>query len=203
MATTNLVYKTIREQIAEHIRTDVLSGEFQAGERLREQPLAAKYGVSRGPVRDALLQLTQEGVLEARPNCGVVVSQPLTEAVQPLVVDLRRHIETFALGLLLAALPDDLLPRLESCVETLKAACEAGDIPSVVASDMAFHRTLVEATAEPELLAIWLPIVARMMLHYTRHRNLMDSYHEHVAIIEAIRTGDADSAIAALARNIT
>ena len=197
-----VVYKTIREQIAEHIRTDVLSGEFAAGERLREQSLATKYGVSRGPVRDALLQLTQEGVLVAKPNCGVAVNEPLTAALQPLVVDLRLHIETFAVTRAIAGAREALVGQLEDLVCDLEAACRAEDIPGGVQADMAFHRAVIEAAEEPELLAIWLPIVARMMLHYTRHESLMDSCREHEAILAAVRAGDVNSAVDALGRNI-
>ena len=67
------VHRTIREQVAAHLRYAVLSGELGEGEALREQPLARHFGVSRGPVRDALLQLTQEGLLVAEQNCGVRV----------------------------------------------------------------------------------------------------------------------------------
>lgn len=95
MAATTL-YRTMREQIAEHIRSDVLIGELEPGERLREQDLAARYGVSRGPIRDAFLQLTQEGILAAKPNCGVTVSHPPRAEVQPLIVELRRRVELFA-----------------------------------------------------------------------------------------------------------
>ena len=91
------VYRTIREQIVEQIRNDVLSGEIAAGESLREQKLAERFGVSRGPIRDALLQLTQEGLLVAQPNRGVRVGQGPSELIQPLVVALRRRIEAFAL----------------------------------------------------------------------------------------------------------
>jgi len=91
------VYRTIREQIADRIRTDVLSGRLLEGTSLREQTLARQYGVSRAPIRDALLQLTQEGLLVARPNCGVKVGAASSEEIQPLVVELRRKIEVFAL----------------------------------------------------------------------------------------------------------
>ena len=91
------VYRTIREQIADRIRADVLSGKLAEGTSLREQTLAKQYGVSRAPVRDALLQLTQEGLLVAKPNCGVKVGSPSGDEIQPLVIDLRRKIEVFAL----------------------------------------------------------------------------------------------------------
>ncbi len=91
------VYRTIREQIADHIRNDVLSGQLAEGAPLREQDLATRYGVSRGPIRDALLQLTQEGLLVSKPNCGVTVGSGPSDAIQPLIIQLRRAIEKFAL----------------------------------------------------------------------------------------------------------
>ena len=91
------VFRTIREQIADRIRADVISGRLAEGTSLREQALAKQYGVSRAPIRDALLQLTQEGLLEAKPNCGVRVGSASGEEIQPLVVELRRKIEVFAL----------------------------------------------------------------------------------------------------------
>ena len=90
------VHRTIREQVAAHLRYAVLSGELGEGEALREQTLARHFGVSRGPVRDALLQLTQEGLLVAEQNCGVRVRRP-DPAIRSLVVGMRRKIENFAL----------------------------------------------------------------------------------------------------------
>ena len=78
------VYRTIREQIADRIRADVLSGRIEPGTSLREVLLAKKYGVSRAPIRDALLQLSQEGLLVAKPNCGVKVGEaPATHCRTP------------------------------------------------------------------------------------------------------------------------
>lgn len=199
---SGFVVRTIREQIADHIRTDVLSGGIPPGERLREQELAARYGVSRGPIRDALLQLTQEGVLVARPNCGVEVSPPLAQELQPLVVDLRRRIELFALDRVMAAPSEPVLLCLEGLAAGLERACRAADLAAIAEGDMAFHRALIEAGGGPELAAIWVPIVVRMMLHYTRHTDLVDSYREHADILRAIRAGDADAAARALVANI-
>jgi len=197
----NVLYRTMREQIADHIRTDVLTGELAAGERLREQELATRYGVSRGPIRDALLQLTQEGILEAKPNCGVTVSHPPREEVQPLIVDLRRRIEKFALENAVANSNPRLLTALEHHIDALRTACSENDMAGIVRHDMAFHRAVVEFAGN-DMVDLWLPIVVRMLLHYTRHENLMDSHREHVAILEAIRSCDKTAAVAALERNI-
>jgi len=196
------VYRTIREQIADRIRADVLSGRLSEGTSLREQTLARQYGVSRAPVRDALLLLTQEGLLAAKPNCGVKVGAASSEEIQPLVVDLRRHIELFALRKVFARLSDADVRHLERTVDRLRIACRKEDIGEMVSHDMALHRYLLEATGDADLLAIWLPIVSRMMLHYSRHRDLMESHREHAAIVDAIRKRDRKAAMEALTANI-
>ncbi len=196
------VCRTIREQIANRIRADVLSGRLSEGANLREQTLAKQYGVSRAPVRDALLLLTQEGLLVAKPNCGVKVGSASSEEMQPLVVKLRRQIEVFALGKVLGKLTQTDMARLDGLVERLRVACEQGNIGQVVTNDMALHRHLIEAAGDADLLAIWLPIVSRMMLHYSRHEDLMESHREHAAIIDAIRQQDKKAAVAALVTNI-
>lgn len=181
---------------------DVLSGRLSEGTSLREQSIARQYGVSRAPVRDALLQLTQEGLLAAKPNCGVKVGAASSEDIQPLVVDLRRKIEVFALRKVFGKLTEADVDRLDETVARLHAACEKEDIGQIVRHDMALHRYLLEATGNADLLAMWLPIVSRMMLHYSRHRNMMESHREHAAIVDAIRKRDKRVAVAALIANI-
>ena len=196
------VFRTIREQIADRIRDDVIFGRLAEGTSLREQALAKQYGVSRAPIRDALLQLTQEGLLVAKPNCGVRVGSPSGEEIQPLVVELRRKIEVFALRKAFSRLTDNDVQHLEDTVQRLKTACENEDLADVVQQDMALHRHILEATGNTDLLAMWLPIVSRMFLHYSRHRNMMESYREHAAIVDAIRRKDRKAAIEALTANI-
>ena len=196
------VYRTIREQIVEQLRKEVLSGELAEGDPLREQSLARRFGVSRGPIRDALLQLTQEGLLVSRPNCGVKVGPTPSRAIQPLVVDLRRRIETFALERASVKLTEADLDELSALLARFRAACKHGAMAEVVEHDMAFHRWIVERAGEPDLVAVWLPILLRMRLRYTRHRNLMESYREHKAVVDALRRGDRKAAVRALAANI-
>lgn len=195
------LYRTISQQIADQIRADVLSGHLPVGTQLREKALADRFGVSRGPIRDSLLQLSHEGLLVSKPNCGVVVGRSLCERIQPLVIQLRRQIETFALDMLFQD-DVDILPELERICAQLKNACETEDMSAVVQHDMAFHRCIVESHGDEEMVAIWLPIVVRMMLHYTRHKELMDSYREHMVIVDAISKGQKKKAMRALEKNI-
>jgi len=196
------VFRTMREQIAERIRGDVLSGRLKKGANLREVLLAERYGVSRAPVRDALLQLTQEGLLVAKPNCGVSVGESANEKLQPLVVKLRREIESVALKLAFDEFSEADFDALDASVAKLYEACAKRDLAKVVEYDMAFHRYIVMAAADTELVAMWLPIVSRMLLHYSRHTNILESHAEHAEIAKAIRAKHLGKATKALINNI-
>ncbi|OAI49020.1 hypothetical protein AYO44_01055 [Planctomycetaceae bacterium SCGC AG-212-F19] len=196
------VFHTISEQIVQQLRQDVLSGRLAEGEHLHEVKLAERFGVSRGPVRDALLHLTKEGLLVCKPNCGVEVSAPPSERVRALVVPIRRQIETFALDLAFdQATPDDIR-EWEVILESLRAACAQNDLPHVVEFDMAFHRWIVARPDEPGLLAMWLPVVCRMRLGYSKHEKLDDVYPEHLKIAAAFKKGNRKAAAKALEANI-
>jgi len=195
-----IVHRTIREQVATHLRHAVLSGELGEGEALREQPLARHFGVSRGPVRDALLQLTQEGLLVAEQNRGVRVRRP-DPAIRSLVVGMRRKIESFAIkGLCQRG--DEVLTFFAENIALFQTACRQGDMAEVVEHDMAFHRHIVESGGGSDLVAVWVPVMTHMMLPYSRHGDLMDSYREHKAVVEALRGGDQAAALQCLRANI-
>jgi DNA-binding GntR family transcriptional regulator len=198
----SLVYRTIREQIVEQLRNEVLSGDLAAGESLREQRLADRFGVSRGPIRDALLQLTQEGLLVAQPNRGVRVTRGPSDSIQPLVVELRRRIETFALESVFDELTNKDLDQLGEILARFERACRRNEMSEAIPHDIALHRWLVERVGDPDLLQIWLSTVVRMRLRYTRHSHLNESFVEHRTIVEAIRARDKQAALQALEANI-
>jgi DNA-binding GntR family transcriptional regulator len=173
------------------------------GDRLREIELAERFGVSRGPVRDALLQLAHEGLLVLQPHCGATVAGPASDLVLPLIRSMRRTIEVFALGLILKDLNDDDFQFWEGTLTHMHAACVKGDVPAIVAQDIALHHAIVERTGQPELQDLWLPLVARMRFAYSRfYKDYLEIYQEHRAIIDAMRTGDLLAAVKALETNI-
>lgn len=198
----SIVVQSLREQIADRLRQEVLTGRLSEGEMLRESQLAERFGVSRGPVRDALLQLTQEGLLVAERNCGVRVKSGPSQAIQPLVVSLRRQIESFALAAVFDQLTEADDQRWQQQLDDLHEACKAGDLPRAIEHDIGFHRSIVERTGDADLVAIWLPIIMRMLLRYSRHARLMEVYREHAKVVKAIKARDKKAALAALEANI-
>lgn len=196
------VYRTIREQIVEQLRRDVLSGKMVEGEALREEDLAKRFGVSRGPIRDALLQLSQEGLLVSRPNCGARVARQPSLLIQPLVISFRRQIEQLAIRQAFPLLTPQDFAELAAILAKFHDCCLRNDQAELIEHDMAFHRWFVERVGDPDLVAMWLTIVTRMRLRYTRHTSLLESYAEHVAVYDALQRGDLETAARALEANV-
>jgi len=202
MLVSNDSIRSVREQIADQLRNEVLADQLPAQQPLRESELAERFGVSRGPIRDALLQLTQEGALVYVPNRGVRVGTPASDEIRGLLVGLRRQIETSALEQIFEMLTDDDNNQWREMLDQLQLACEKDNMSSVVEHDIAFHRSLVRRTGSPDLEAIWLPITIRMRLAYSRHKNLIEVYHEHARIVDFIVRRDLKSAAKTLGKHI-
>lgn len=196
------IYRTIPQQIAAHLRNEVLSGKLKPGDPLREIEISERFGVSRGPVREALRKLTQQGLVILEPNKGVHVAPTPNASVRPLIVDLRRTIETFVLDSSFEHITNNIVETLESILTDIKEACEKEDTAALVEHDLRFHKTIIDCHEDTELFSIWEPIMIRMLMHYDRLSNLMDSYWEHKSILDAIVEGDKAKAIKALRDNI-
>jgi len=197
----------LRTQIADRLRDDILSGRIAEGERLSEPKLVKRFAVSRAPIREALVQLTQEGLLVAKPNCGVTVAPSAPNAIQELVVPIRRTIEIFALKLFFFFFNDDDYRLWDDILRRLKTACQQRDWATCAELDIAFHRSLLERAGQADLLAIWASIVVRLRNYFQQNnvkydRDPMELYEEHRGIVEAFRSGDLENAVKALERNI-
>ena len=119
----------------------ILEGDLKPGERLRAEALAQRFGTSRTPIREALLQLEAQGLVEVEPNRGAVVRSFDRDDLLDLY-QLRALLEPRAAAL--------ATPRIsEQDIEALHALCEAED---QIAANEAFHRIILEAAGSPRLL---------------------------------------------------
>lgn len=194
--------QTVRDQIADQLRSDLISGVLKPGERLREEDMAKRFGVSRGPIRDVLLQLTKEGLLVSRRNAGVVVNQLPSPELQKLMVDLRIRIELFAVQTVLGQLTDDDITQFEGLLTAMDEALENDDFTRATEMDIRFHKYLVERAGGEDLVNTWMPIVMRMRMNYQRITGPDQSIAEHRAILDALQSDDSKAASAALKANI-
>jgi DNA-binding GntR family transcriptional regulator len=190
-----------RESISNVIRRDLISGKFKCDEPMREQKLATRFGTSRGPVRDALMQLTQEGVLVYQPNKGVRVSSLLTDEERDVVVAMRLELEKYCMSKFVPTASKDDLNNISFLLERLKDACEVASLPEVAENDLALHRYWV-AQASPHLESTWTGLSVRMIMKYSRLDNYEQSITEHTRIVEAILNRDVEKAVYFLGENI-
>jgi DNA-binding GntR family transcriptional regulator len=197
----------LRIQIVERIRDDIMSGRLAGGQRLSELALGRRFGVSRGPVREALVQLAHEGLVDSKPNCGVHVSMPVPDSIRALIIPIRRTIETFALQLVFDELNDEDFRRWEVILKRMAEACQETDIVAAVEQDIAFHRLLLERAGQPDLLAIWSTIVARVRGHFKEvhlacRDQPIDVHADHQQLVKAFRSGDREAAVQTLEAHI-
>jgi DNA-binding GntR family transcriptional regulator len=197
----------LRGQIVSRLRDDILSGRLAEGQRLSEALLAGRFDVSRPTIREVLVQLTNEGLLLARPHCGVRVAAPAPDSVRAVIIPIRRTIETYALRLFFDDITPDDFRGWQKILSKMEAAGREKDRATAVEQDIAFHRSLLERAGQPDLLAIWTTIVARIRHHFWRthlscKNRPIDVYADHRALVEAFRTGDKEAAVKSLEEHI-
>lgn len=196
----------LREQIIEQLRSDILTGLFQPGERISETSLVERFQVSRTPIREALQQLVHEGLLESKPNCGVRVVQSVPGEVDELIIPIRRTIETYALRRIFDSLTFEDFRIWDEILGKMADACRRRDYPAIAEQDIAFHRCLIRRASLRDLEAVWTAIVNRIRIHFhetqRRYKNPMQIHDEHLAIIDAFRSNKLEEAIQKLEQNI-
>ncbi len=205
--TTLEIVRGLRSQIADRLREEILSGRRAPEERLCEAALARSFGVSRGPVREALVQLTHEGLLVAKPHCGVRVAAPVPDSILAFIVPIRRTIETHALSLIFDDLNAEDFRAWDVILGRMARACEQRDVAAAVEQDIAFHRSLLERAGQPDLLAIWSTIVARIRSHFWQVHHLrrdapIDVQADHRQLVLIFQSGDKKASVRALKAHI-
>ena len=114
-----LAFKTLRENVSEEIRLTILNQELTPGMRIIEQDLSDELGVSRGPIREALRQLEQEGMVEYTRNVGCSVREITIQDIYETYL-LRSNYEMIAVRLYEAQFTDEEIARMEEALELMK-----------------------------------------------------------------------------------
>ncbi|GAA5512999.1 HTH-type transcriptional repressor RspR [Deinococcus carri] len=185
----------VRDGVYGHLRRAVLDGEIAPGERLGEAELGERLGVSRTPIREALMRLTQEGLLVAEANKGVRVrTVTAAEARDTYVV--REELDGLAAALAAQAHTGADEGALRAALAALNAA-RGGDYREQTRLDLAFHQAVTLAAHNAALadLAQVLSLRVALIKHQTRTYNAHpDTAAQHAAILQAILARDADAA---------
>lgn len=179
------------------IRDDIVSGVFRRGERLTEEQLAQRYGVSRVPVREALRTLRAEGFVTTRRHAGASVAEPTGREAADLL-EIRTLLEPLAAARAARHRTEGHLQVLRGLVRLgRERAAGDGRAGDPRALDAWFHDTLAEASGSPGLIALLTPVrrkIAWMYLVDSAHGRSAECWAEHGAIVDAVGRGDAERA---------
>lgn len=196
---------SLTEQAAEALRERIVCGLLQLGEPLSELTLATELGVSKTPVREALMQLKRDGLVEIHPQRGTYVFTMTPEQVRQLS-ETRAILESAALGLAMARNRAALIAGWAEIVAGMRAALKDGDAARYRTLDGEFHRSFVELADNPYLLDAFTMIAFRVQA--LRNRLSLDealnrtSFADHVDFLKLARSGDPEAMGALLLRHI-
>jgi DNA-binding GntR family transcriptional regulator len=192
--------RSLADNVAERLRRAILNGDFEPGERLREEQLAGALRVSRGPIREAFAQLEREGLVQRRRHRGVIVSR-LSERDLAEVYSLRVTLEALALRWAARnATPADC-ERMERAVEAIGTSLSPEvTVREAAQIDLDFHDLVYEAAHHERLHRIWLDLRPQVFLFFLSRdyvatpefRELMVRTHSEV--VDVIRARDAERA---------
>jgi DNA-binding GntR family transcriptional regulator len=175
----------------------IVSGDLAAGERINEQHLATRLGVSRGPVREALRALERTGLVQSITNLGTFVRKVGIEEVSEMY-DMRAVVFGFACAQLASRATDKQKKTLSALVEEMDAAIAAGDASEYYRLNLRFHDLVMEFSGHRRAEKIYQALVREA--HLFRQRSLQpvasmqESNAEHAAIVAALFAGDRTAA---------
>jgi DNA-binding GntR family transcriptional regulator len=193
-------------QVYERLREQIIALALAPGSVLARNELMAQFGVSQTPIRDALLRLAEEGLVDIFPQHATVVS-PIDLPAARQAHFLRRSVELEVVRSLAQREDRSFVARLQALIARQRGMLDAEDLEAFAETDQSLHRQLCEAAAVPDL---WALIRSRSG-HLDRLRRLhlpvpgkaQSILDDHARILGAIAVGDADAAQEALRQHLS
>ncbi|MEU6411164.1 GntR family transcriptional regulator [Microbispora sp. NPDC046933] len=191
------VRQNLREQVAQALRDALVAGEMRPGVVYSAPALAARFGVSATPVREAMLDLAKEGLFEALRNKGFRVAE-VSERDLDEIIEIRRLIEVPTVARIAGESPGAEAEALRPIAEEIVSAAGRGDLFAYVAADQRFHLALLALSDNARLVETVRDLRARARLYGLRGlpdaRMLAASAREHLDLLDALVRGDAAAA---------
>lgn len=197
--------RTLKENVIDILRQSIIDGSLPSGTEFNQAQIAERLGISRGPIREALGQLEQEGLIENTPYKGVMVTQLTPRYVEELY-SVRAVLETMALARFMERMTQADLDVLHRIVDQMRHAAKTENLQQLSELDLAFHEYLLRVADHQLALKLWklLEVGVRRCLHLRHkiYRSLDEVIGSHPALINAIDAGDQPTAISLLDQHI-
>lgn len=187
--------KSLRESVAEKIRSAIISGDLIEGELYSAPVLGEALGVSATPVREAMMDLTREGLVETLKNKGFRVTG-MTDRELEDIAQIRLLIEPEATRMAAQNSSEANISLLKEMAQEIMAAAAEGDIDSYLKADRAFHHELMTPCGNSELVNLATSYRMRTRQYglksLLRERKLTAMAAEHMDMVEFMKQGDSD-----------
>ena len=199
-------YLPLRDVVFNTLREAILRGDLVPGERLMELQLAAKLGVSRTPIREAIRMLEQEGLAITIPRKGAIVAG-MTEKDMQDVLEIREALEELSVQVACDKIKDEEVAKLRENMENFETSLKSGDLKRMAEADVEFHDVIYQATDNPKLINM-LNNLREQMYRYrveylknpSNHEQLL---REHEAIYRGIMAKDKDAVTEMIRKHIS
>lgn len=193
-------------EVFDLLRTEIDSQRLRPGERLLEVDLAERFGVSRGPVRSALVELQRIGLVEINPRRGTHVAT-LTASDAEELYELRTALETLAVEGALRRCTKSRIAELAEPLKRHQRAALAGNLDEVITADLDFHRLLCRLSSNVRLERAWEAHADQFRLVIGAVQNdaswqAEPRIQEHQDVLNALLDDDLDAATAALRKHL-
>ena len=193
--------RILSDYVAERLRQAILVGQFEPNQRLVEQDIAESVKTSRGPIRDALKILENEGLVTRQTHRGAFVAELNPDDMHE-IFSLRKALESLAIQYLIEKATEEQIDELEKIVQSMEVMslkdygqAEATDL------DMDFHHTLCKISGHKRVLTAWEALSGQIRIVLWKHRlvhptDLRDrSVPWHAGIVEALRERNKEKAV--------
>jgi DNA-binding GntR family transcriptional regulator len=197
--------ESLAKMAYEAIRQSILSGQWKLGELYNEKAIAADLGISRTPVREALLELASQDLIIFLPRRGLMVNRFTRRDVDE-IFELRKAIELAAVEKITETSPPFDLFEIEEALLSQRKAVKQKDYLAFMEADRLFHTSVSELTNNRRLIAILDNI--RDMIHVMGAKALalegraVEVIKEHQTILEAVKKGNIEEARQAMAYHL-
>ncbi len=186
---------TTAQHALESLREAIIAGELRPGERVLQEEVSERLGVSIAPLREALAVLEQEGQVTYRPRRGYFVTELRIEDLDE-IYSLRALLEERCARTTLPTLDEDALERIDIAARDCVAAAERGDIAAELEANRRFHFAILESPEQVHSMRLirllWDSTEAYRATYYNSPAERRNAAKAHVRIIDAIRSLDAD-----------
>ncbi|RSN02481.1 GntR family transcriptional regulator [Nonomuraea sp. WAC 01424] len=197
--------QSLREQVAHALRAALITGEMRPGVVYSAPVLAAQFGVSATPVREAMLDLAKEGLVEAVRNKGFRVTE-LSDRDLDELTQIRELIEVPTVSRLADSARAEEFERLRPVAQEIVSPADRADLLAYVDADLRFHLELLALSGNVHLVEVVRDLRNRARLYglsqLAERGSLTDSAREHLALLDALKSGDAAAVAHLMAEHI-